>query len=178
MEWTGSNPTDRILMHLAEIGAGRCTITDDTVVAVLAALGVDASTPHSVRSALAAYEDGAGRALLPRTVVARPGRPPDLAGLPEGTALRVETESGAAAQDLAAQDSGAFDPGALARLPLGVHVLHARTPDGRGARARLIVAPDRVPAPPAGITAVRSGGPSTPLSRSGMLPSLGSESGS
>jgi signal transduction histidine kinase len=31
--WAGSNPTDRILMHLAEIGAGRCTITDDTIVA-------------------------------------------------------------------------------------------------------------------------------------------------
>jgi two-component system OmpR family sensor kinase len=31
--WAGSAPTDRILMHLAEIGAGRCTITDDTVVA-------------------------------------------------------------------------------------------------------------------------------------------------
>jgi two-component system OmpR family sensor kinase len=31
--WAGNGPTDRILMHLAEIGAGRCTITDDTVVA-------------------------------------------------------------------------------------------------------------------------------------------------
>jgi signal transduction histidine kinase len=30
--WAGNGPTDRILMHLAEIGAGRCTITDDTVV--------------------------------------------------------------------------------------------------------------------------------------------------
>lgn len=118
-------------------------VTGDTVVAVLAALGVDASTPQAVRSALAAHEDGARRALLPRTVVARPGRPPDLARLPEGTVLRVETESGAAAQDPAA--SG---PAALARLPLGVHVLHARAPDGRSARARLIVAPDRVPAPP------------------------------
>ncbi|MFF8785561.1 4-alpha-glucanotransferase [Streptomyces sp. NPDC015125] len=117
-------------------------ITGDTVVAVLAALGVDASTPQAVRSALAAYEDGARRALLPRTVVARPGRPPDLARLPEGTVLRVETESGAAAQDQAASA-----PAALARLPLGVHVLHARAPDGRSARARLIVAPDRVPAP-------------------------------
>jgi len=29
--WAGNGPTDRILMHLAEIGAGRCTITDDTV---------------------------------------------------------------------------------------------------------------------------------------------------
>ena len=33
MLWGGSNPTDRILRHLAEIGAGRCTITEDTVVA-------------------------------------------------------------------------------------------------------------------------------------------------
>jgi signal transduction histidine kinase len=31
--WSGSNPTDRILRHLAEIGAGRCTITDDAIVA-------------------------------------------------------------------------------------------------------------------------------------------------
>ena len=30
--WTGSNPTDRILKHLAEIGAGRCSITEETVV--------------------------------------------------------------------------------------------------------------------------------------------------
>lgn len=33
MLWDGSNPTDRILKHLAEIGAGRCTITDEAVVA-------------------------------------------------------------------------------------------------------------------------------------------------
>ncbi|BCK71222.1 hypothetical protein Srufu_051750 [Streptomyces libani subsp. rufus] len=117
-------------------------IAGDTVVAVLAALGVDASTPHAVRAALAAYEDDARRALLPRTVVARPDRPPDLARLPEGTVLRVETGDGEAA------DLGAPDPAALARLPLGVHVLEARAPGGRTARAPLIVAPDRVPAPP------------------------------
>ena len=33
MLWAGSNPTDRILKHLAEIGAGRCTITEDAIVA-------------------------------------------------------------------------------------------------------------------------------------------------
>lgn len=33
MLWSGSNPTDRILKHLAEIGAGRCTITEDAIVA-------------------------------------------------------------------------------------------------------------------------------------------------
>ncbi|MFG3118516.1 4-alpha-glucanotransferase [Streptomyces sp. NPDC048197] len=126
-------------------------ITDDTVVAVLAALGVDASTPHAVRAALAAYEDTAGRALLPPSVVARPGRPPDLTGLPEGTALRVEAEDGQF-HDVPRQPHDGPHEGAgaaLARLPLGLHTLHAEAPDGRTARARLIVAPDRVPAPPA-----------------------------
>ena len=33
MLWSSSNPTDRILKHLADIGAGRCTITDEAVVA-------------------------------------------------------------------------------------------------------------------------------------------------
>ncbi|MFI0786433.1 4-alpha-glucanotransferase [Streptomyces lydicus] len=126
----------------------RVQIADDTVVAVLAALGVDASTPHAVRAALAAYEDGPARALLPRTVVARPGRPPDLPELPEGTALRVETEDGEADEQVL-QGPAAPAAAALARLlPPGVHVLHAKAPDGRSARAPLIVAPDRVPAPP------------------------------
>ncbi|MFJ9851666.1 4-alpha-glucanotransferase [Streptomyces sp. NPDC101150] len=123
-------------------------IGDDTVVAVLAALGVDASTPDAVRAALAAYEDEAGRSLLPGTVVARPGRPPDLSGLPEGTVLRVAHEDGPAT-DTGPQDPAASGPPALPPdLPPGVHTLHAHSPDGRTARARLIVAPDRVPVPP------------------------------
>ncbi|MFD8548449.1 4-alpha-glucanotransferase [Streptomyces sp. NPDC059649] len=126
-------------------------IAGDTVVAVLAALGVDASTPDAVRTALAAYEDAAGRALLPPAVVARPGRPPDLTGLPGGTALRVETEDGQLCDVPQHPHDGPHEgPGpALARLPLGLHALHAEAPDGRTARAPLIVAPDRVPAPPA-----------------------------
>ncbi|AJT67037.1 4-alpha-glucanotransferase [Streptomyces lydicus] len=135
-------------------------IGDDTVVAVLAALGVDASTPDAVRAALTAYEDGAGRRLLPGTVVARPGRPPDLGDLPEGTVVRVETERGgdadarppdpmpAAPPDRPPSLSPALRPALPPDLPLGVHTLHAQAPDGRTARARLIVAPDRVPAPP------------------------------
>ncbi|UQA95375.1 4-alpha-glucanotransferase [Streptomyces halobius] len=153
---------------------------DDTLVAVLAALGVDASTPDAVRAALDAHRDDGRtpdapeamrecRTLLPRTVVVRPHRPPDLTGLPEGTALRVETEDGQSRETVTeagparppaapgrrpagSPDAGPRDPSArqvLAGLPLGVHVLHARTPDGRSARAHLIVAPDRVPAPPA-----------------------------
>jgi signal transduction histidine kinase len=33
VSWGGSQPTDRILMHLAEIGAGLCSITDEAIVA-------------------------------------------------------------------------------------------------------------------------------------------------
>ncbi|WP_043264362.1 4-alpha-glucanotransferase [Streptomyces sp. CT34] len=126
-------------------------VSEDTVVAVLAALDVDASTPHAVRTALTAYEETAGRALLPPTVTTRHGRPPHLAGLPEGTVLRVRTEDGGIVG--AGLRGGAFrggTPGSapLAGLPLGVHELRADAPDGRTARARLIVAPDRVPEPP------------------------------
>lgn len=31
MPWRGDDPTDRVLMHLAEIGAGKCSITDDII---------------------------------------------------------------------------------------------------------------------------------------------------
>ncbi|MGO4425507.1 4-alpha-glucanotransferase, partial [Streptomyces sp. MCAF7] len=63
-------------------------VPDDTVVAVLAALGVDASTPHSVQAALERHEREERARLLPPCVVVRPGRPPRLR-LPEGTVLRV-----------------------------------------------------------------------------------------
>jgi signal transduction histidine kinase len=33
VQWHGDNPTERILMHLAEIGARRCSITDETIAA-------------------------------------------------------------------------------------------------------------------------------------------------
>jgi signal transduction histidine kinase len=33
VQWSGSEPTERILKHLAEIGGGRCTITEEAVVA-------------------------------------------------------------------------------------------------------------------------------------------------
>ncbi|HET6858642.1 MAG TPA: 4-alpha-glucanotransferase [Streptomyces sp.] len=79
-------------------------VPDDTVVAVLAALGVDARTPAAVRAALDAHEAAAARRLLPETVVAwsapeargpSPAPPSVLTDLPAGTLLRVETEQGA-----------------------------------------------------------------------------------
>ncbi|MEU0374001.1 4-alpha-glucanotransferase [Streptomyces sp. NPDC006283] len=75
-------------------------VPDATVVAVLAALEIDASTPQAVRAALDRAEQAAAERLLPRTVVLWRGPddslavPPHLAGLPAGTALRVTTESG------------------------------------------------------------------------------------
>ncbi|MEU8348127.1 4-alpha-glucanotransferase, partial [Streptomyces sp. NPDC048845] len=144
-------------------------VPEDTVVAVLAALGVDASTPRAVRAALDRREQEQSRALLPPTVVLRAGRPPcgALAGLPGGTVLRVESENGERL-DWAAPAPGAVPgpdgpggarpagaPRAAAdrstpgpELPPGAHVLHARAPDGRSARATLIVAPGRMPRAP------------------------------
>ncbi|MDX6361482.1 MAG: 4-alpha-glucanotransferase [Streptomyces sp.] len=110
--------------------------SDTAVTAALAALGVDASTPEAVRAALADREAVLRERLLPPTVVSWGGSPPAaLAGLPDGTRLRIETEQGetrAAAQ----------------QLPPGVHTLHATAPDGRTADAHLVVAPARLPAPP------------------------------
>ncbi|WP_190021072.1 4-alpha-glucanotransferase [Streptomyces hiroshimensis] len=120
-------------------------VPEDTVIAVLAALGVDASTPGSVREALAAREDAARRRLLPATVVLRAGRGA-LPALPPGTEMCVETENG----DVVVLDpaAGAAAGAAGGALPLGTHLLRAHAPDGRSAAAPLIVAPDRLPAPP------------------------------
>ncbi|MGW8570343.1 4-alpha-glucanotransferase [Streptomyces niveus] len=82
-------------------------VPDETVVAVLAALGVDASTDEAVQAALTSAEAAAASRLLPPTVVVwttpdpgtagavlPPALPPALAELPPGTLLRVETERG------------------------------------------------------------------------------------
>ncbi|GGX37067.1 hypothetical protein GCM10010353_60380 [Streptomyces chryseus] len=168
-------------------------VPDDTVVAVLAALGVDARTPEAVRTALEAHEAATARRLLPATLVswtgpAGPQPPPALTGLPAGTRLRVETEQGPAVEwdvpdaappepltdappsvaDGTGGGGGAGGPGRAVgesgevgprveggeggegwgRLPLGVHRLGVRTPQGQEDAATLIVAPARVPRPP------------------------------
>ncbi|KAA6217700.1 4-alpha-glucanotransferase [Streptomyces filamentosus] len=113
-------------------------VPEATVVAVLGALGVDAGTPEAVAAALGAAERADRERLLPPTLVrhAGDGPPAPPAGLPEGTRLRVTTED------------GAVHPGDdWAGLPLGVHAVDAEAPDGRTARATLIVAPARVPEP-------------------------------
>lgn len=113
-------------------------VPDDTVVAVLAALGVDASTPRAVRDALAAYEARAAERLLPPCTVVRPGRrtlADALPALPAGARLTVETPVGVPLPDVPA-------------VP-GRYALRAETPDGRTARGDLVVAPTALPGPPA-----------------------------
>ncbi|HSX96822.1 MAG TPA: 4-alpha-glucanotransferase, partial [Streptomyces sp.] len=92
--------------------------SDGAVVAALAALDVDASTPESVTAALAARERLLGERLLPPTVVRwADGEPPAaLTALPDGTRLRIETEQGELR-------SG------IEKLPPGVHSLRATAPD-------------------------------------------------
>lgn len=105
------------------------------VVAVLAALGVDASTPRATAAALTARQQELAERLLPPTVVGRYGSTPAaLDALPEGTVLHIETEQG---------ESRA----SAGQLPPGVHHLTATAPDGRTAEAHLVVAPDRLPTP-------------------------------
>ncbi|MFD8525177.1 4-alpha-glucanotransferase [Streptomyces capillispiralis] len=109
------------------------------VVRALAALGVDAATPGAVRAALTARERHLAERLLPPTVTVTAGDtrvPAPLTALPEGTRLDIRTEQ------------GETRPSAE-HLPPGVHRVTATAPDGRTAHTHLIVAPPRLPAPPA-----------------------------
>ncbi|MEU9668819.1 4-alpha-glucanotransferase [Streptomyces bobili] len=114
------------------------TASAAAVTRALAALGVDAGTPEATRAALAERERELAGRLLPPTVVRwsdGDGHGPDaLTDLPEGTRLLIETEQGETRAS-------------LGRLPPGVHTVTATAPDGRTARAHLVVAPPRLPTP-------------------------------
>ncbi|MET7676288.1 4-alpha-glucanotransferase [Streptomyces seoulensis] len=114
------------------------------VIAALAALDVDASTPHAVRAALVERERELRERLLPPTVVRWTGQPVAGTGtpalpdpfdvLPPGTRLEIDTEQG--------ERHTSIDD-----LPTGVHHVTVSAPDGRTGHAHLIVAPERLPAP-------------------------------
>ncbi|AXE77927.1 4-alpha-glucanotransferase [Streptomyces atratus] len=169
------------------------SVPDDTVIAVLAALGVDAATPEAVRESLAAAESSARSRLLPPTLVVWTGEPlpPALTALPPGTSLDIGLDRGgdggapptrrmhipadrpdpavsgrgaAAAGPGAGGESGTGaaegagggtstgvppTPAWWVEPPLGVHRLAVRAPGGRSATGTLVVAPPRVPQPPA-----------------------------
>ncbi|OIJ69490.1 4-alpha-glucanotransferase [Streptomyces mangrovisoli] len=117
------------------------------VTAALAALGVDAATPDTVRAALAAREREVAVRLLPPTVVAHRGAPPAaLDALPGGTRLTIEPEQGGALE-AAVDASGDAVREAFGVLAPGVHRITATAPDGRTGTAHLVVAPTRLPTP-------------------------------
>ncbi|MEU2423300.1 4-alpha-glucanotransferase [Streptomyces sp. NPDC007851] len=104
------------------------------VIAVLGALGVDASDPRAVRAALADRERHLAERLLPPTLVHWTGTGEIALDLPAGTRVEVRTEDGRTRGD-------------VRDLPPGVHRLTATAPDGRSGRCHLVVAPDRLPTP-------------------------------
>ncbi|MFF7181523.1 4-alpha-glucanotransferase [Streptomyces sp. NPDC008121] len=150
-------------------------VPDATVVAVLGALEVDASTPEAVERSLEAALRADRERLLPATVVrwrapdpadgdaaAAPGAEPGSGGPPRAGAGPAATSAGAEPPRADEAFLG-LPPGTRLRvtteageeaedpdwdlLPLGVHTLDALAPDGRGGRSTLIVAPARVPRP-------------------------------
>jgi 4-alpha-glucanotransferase len=133
----------------------------DTMVAVLGALGVDASTEDAARAALHAKADEAWRRMLPPVLVTRQGwRTTFDVHVPEGWPVDVwvELETGEHGGGVDQRDN--WDPprtvdGELVGeatfaiagdLPLGYHWVHARTGD-RQARMSLVVTPHWVGMP-------------------------------
>jgi 4-alpha-glucanotransferase len=141
--WTGApTPVDR-----------------DVVVTVLGLLGVDATSPGAVASALSEAQDAPWRRLLPPTVVVRQGRPASVpVRAPAGSAVRVKLalEDGSTrlldgpgpagqTREVDGQPRGLASL-TLPDLPLGWHLLEASA-GPETARATLVVAPARLELP-------------------------------
>ncbi|AKT51512.1 4-alpha-glucanotransferase [Arsenicicoccus sp. oral taxon 190] len=137
------------------------TVPVRTIVAVLAALGEDASTDDAVRAALTGVQDREWRRTLPPVVVMRAGEPASLAvHVPHGSqvAVSVRLEEGGAALALDQVDRW-VDPRVVdgeqvgeatfalpAGLPLGWHEVVA-TVAGTDVTCPLVVTPDRLEVP-------------------------------
>ncbi|MBP0449940.1 4-alpha-glucanotransferase [Kitasatospora sp. RG8] len=119
-------------------GPGGVPVGARTLVAVLAALGVEARTPEAAREALERHRAGQRTRLLPPTVVVRAGRRTAL-DVPADVRLSVELEDGGAWE--LPRGHSHWLP---ADLPLGRHTLRAQTA-GEEQRVHLIVAPERLP---------------------------------
>ncbi|HEY3925310.1 MAG TPA: 4-alpha-glucanotransferase [Acidothermaceae bacterium] len=140
---------------------GERQVSQAAVVSVLAALGVDASTPEAVRDALARTRDGQWRDMLASYLVVRGGATARVAvHVPHGESvtLDLELESGvliSLTQLMIWVDPHDLDGELIGEatfeipddVPLGYHYLHAKSGE-RGARSQLIVVPDRLVDPP------------------------------
>lgn len=135
-------------------------VSTEVVAAVLAALGVDASTPDRAAQALVEYQQARWRRTLPATLVIRAGWTPWFAvHLPHGSTAEVwiELEDGGQRRDVAQQEHwvepewvdgvqiGEATYQVPGDLPLGYHRIHARVAgQTKVAVCSLIVTPERI----------------------------------
>ena len=140
---------------------GERQVSASAVVSVLAALGVDASTPDAARSALDRARHGRWREMLPSYLVVRGGVTARVAvHVPHGDAVTVDLEVEGGGRIPLTQLMIWVDPhdvdGELIGeatfeipdvVPLGYHFLHAQSGE-RSARSQLIVVPDQLSIPP------------------------------
>ncbi len=141
---------------------GRSTpVPASTVVAVLAALGVTASTPESVRAALDDVRFAPWRRMLPASLVIRAGSTPTVpVHVPQGDPVEVAVELEDGGRQLLEPTDSDVEPrevdGAMVGelsfvlppdLPLGWHTIVARSGD-RLARETLVVTPPYLGLPP------------------------------
>ncbi|MCU0266438.1 MAG: 4-alpha-glucanotransferase [Actinomycetia bacterium] len=130
-------------------------VARETVLAVLAGLGLDAGTPERAAAALREHRLARWRQMLPPIVVTRAGWTPWVwVHLPHGAEpdVWVELEDGGRRHDLAQQDrwvapvdvdgtvTGEATYELPSSLPVGWHTLHARC-EGRHASSPLVVTP-------------------------------------
>lgn len=137
--------------------------SDATLVAVLAALGVDASSPERVALALAHVEHTPWRRVLPPVLVVRQGRATHVPvhvthGDPVEVWLELDPEVGGGRRGLAQVDvvvePRTVDGRLVGRatfelpddLPLGWHEVHAEGPSAH-AHSPVVVTPDRLELP-------------------------------
>lgn len=138
-------------------------VSGDTLVSVLGALGIDASSPARIEVALAHVEDDGWREPLPPTVIAREGQAVRIpVHVPDGTPVDVwielDPEVGGGTRQAYQQDvyvpprwvdgrltgRATFElPG---DLPLGWHEIRSHGADGDH-RATLVVTPNRLSLP-------------------------------
>ncbi|BFP55256.1 hypothetical protein SCMC78_50630 [Streptomyces sp. CMC78] len=133
------------------------SVPDDTVIAVLAALGVDAGTPADVRKCLVAAESRSR--LLPPTVVVWAGEPlpPALAGLPPGSTVTVEPEPAETPGHLSGRPPAPLSMRSRAAAPAAPVARPPVTAPGSGTSAS--AAPTASPLAAPGATASASAAP-------------------
>lgn len=134
-----------------------------TLVAVLGALGIDASSPERIEVALRHLEDEPWREPMPPTVIAREGHAVDFPvhvwdGEPVEVWIELDPEVGGGRRDVEQRDVyvpprqvdgrmiGRATFAVPADLPLGWHELRSRSTDGEH-HATLVVVPQRLSVP-------------------------------